>query len=468
MIRTKTPSPKKARPATFLSPQRLAVYNLSPTKRPSQSGTLPTESVEREPSTVDNDHVPSYLLPGSCGYGGGADLPVVVRRDLAGDFPEIKTVYLHFPWIILECPQGPPASPPSRIGCFPAIYVEDVETFYNADGHRTLIYSGPRTKDPWPQQLDHFRCPEDKDLLRMLGGMPNAVGVEFSYNKLTFTLTKLNTSYQYPGRIGGIWAQYKTEDSPGPTISPRSERLITPLVSEKIRDDTDYWPKLHPGVMLHDKTRFCTAGLLLRNNWTGQLCVTTSNHTFPNDEVFHADKKIGTIKHRFPESDVCLFELAPDVDYTNSDYFEASPPTGLLRLPPGGQRQWVECDSVTTGLQSFMLTGRALKLEAAYNLGDEFELNPVMAEIESMVSFRGSVAVGNLQLESSVTARGICGSPLQLTDEPSEGICLGFFWRSDNLKHYFADVSFLVDAGWELVRELDETEASTSLEKELL
>ncbi len=163
----------------------------------------------------------------------------------------------------------------------------------------------------------------------------------------------------------------------------------------------------------------------------------------------------GTAVKQFTEDDITVFESSDDVMYPN-DYFEAAAPTRLLGWDPASVGGWVELDSVTTGLQCFLLCGRKVRSVGGVMASSWAANSAPFASnraAQDLTTHSEVIAAGNMVLAQGETAEGMCGSPIVLCGEhDGDGAvqvpCLGFLRSSDGLFHFFRDPDDFIAKGF--------------------
>ena len=240
-----------------------------------------------------------------------------------------------------------------------------------------------------------------------------------------------------PGIVGGriaMWAVYGTIWGDNMAHS----RAKDPTSSTS--DDTDYLPMgLCPGVKVCGMEKSGSSGLLLRNEFTGQVALSVACHGW--------DRNDNLICHPHPNStDLAMATLAPGVIYTNGKYFDAPIPRKLVTEAHVEEHDtlfsYYGADGFTTGLCWLQLVGFR-------NIDDSVRVGHCgAANSYIMRETRASASGSNLAKE------GICGAPLvhqENDDINMSNMCTGFFWKYEGTNAIIPTLDYLIDQGWQIV-----------------
>jgi len=89
-----------------------------------------------------------------------------------------------------------------------------------------------------------------------------------------------------------------------------------------------------------------------------------ADYGFNEEEpVFHPHfmtTEIGRIDRTFSEIDIAMCKLYPELNFTNTEYFEVAPPTRLVcSFEVSDEDGWYEVDVATAGYIPLLRTGLA-------------------------------------------------------------------------------------------------------------
>jgi hypothetical protein len=350
-------------------------------------------------------------------------------------FPQAKELVFRYPILVLGCPQPPPITP-LTIGGVPAVFVPKVSDFVMCPG----IPGNPRVKDPLSREQAASPTWTMLEFVYRVFEQYNPQVVGTCFRNVVIELLNDVAIEQLPGVVGGRVAYYAVGGTKLEDCRNGRVRLLQP--SDGVRDCTNYLADgLCPGVFVEGAKRGTSAGCLLQRDTVQRLSV--ANHGFEESEinVYHPlynTNIIARIDERWRHLDIALCQMLPNVDFTNTDYFDAPIPQSLLHSDTvSDYESWCWVDGATTGAIPFLRCGLAYVLPGAPN-----------GTYHQLKHYRGY----NLKVFGPVVgdvSQGLCGAPV-VTEEDEMGGVLGFFSYSLGDMIYVHALDDLVAAGWRL------------------
>ena len=246
----------------------------------------------------------------------------------------------------------------------------------------------PRLPDPVPFRVQRWTEPNDEQVKEITAALMSFVVIKAINFTGVFIHVELNQDgrkyerHSLPGRVAGISTLYHMgpEDFWSDMSDHALSRLFDPntvLNGSNQEDRSNYLQHgtgvLQPGVCLgssptttagaYSDSQMCTtAGVRLRNS-SGKIVVIAANQGFLDSaEVFHpttiTGEKIGEIYERWIAQDIAMVQLQPAIQFSNKDYFNATPPRRLLRLGQSSYGQWCTADGMSCGTIFLQREGR--------------------------------------------------------------------------------------------------------------
>jgi hypothetical protein len=360
-------------------------------------------------------------------------------HEIRAQFPEATDISFQHPILIIASPT-PPSSTPLTVGGCPTVFVPKTSDYNQCPGHP----GNPRIKDPLKVKFKDNNHWEVLELVYRFLEEYRPTIVSTTFASVIVELAEDIAIEKLPGMLGGWVAFYTVGGDKLENMQNGRARLLQP--TDNIQDDTDYTSAgLTPGIRIAGRVDSGTAGCLLEKNGVRRLTVPT--HCFDETEinVYHpryGNNGIAKIVERWKDIDISLCQLASNINFTNTSYFEAPAPRELVRSDTvDGQWGWCWVDGYTTGAIPFLKTGLAFVLagnrDAKYH-----ELRHYRAY--NLVAW--GPAVGDV-------ARGLCGAPVVMDadeDGMDGGRVLGFFRFARGETILVQVVDELINAGWQI------------------
>ena len=332
--------------------------------------------------------------------------------------------------------------------------------------------SNPRIPDPVAFRVKRWTEPNDeqvREITAALMGFVTPQAINFTGVFIHVEVERDGREYarhSLSGRVAGI----------STLISSRSWRFLVKNVGScpakvsgpREQDRSNYLKYglglLQPGVCLglspttsagnFSDSRLCTTdGVCLRNP-LGNVVIVAANHGFPDsDEVFHpttvTEEMIGEIKERWVAQDVAMVELRPSIEFSNREYFNATPPRRLLRLSQSSYGQWCTADGMSCGTIFLQREGRRVS-EPRYQF-EEMATTGIMIPV---LRFHQEALYSALGPVGGEVSEGICGTPIVEEDTRSAeqdrgGVCEFFRMASDTMA-VCSCLDEIIDRSWEL------------------
>lgn len=365
---------------------------------------------------------------------------------LRANFPTATCIQYSYPFIVI-CGTVPPPEPITVKGLIVEFY-NDISEFQYCPGE----VGNPTIKDPlpaWDRPVDR-RMDTFESIEGVLLQLSVVMGIEI--HSLTTYLHLLIIEVDdkdfnvdvLPGKVAGRITMWGTFGSLWGQKMATATRAKDPASSSG--DNTNYISSgLSPGVKVCGNGMSTTSGALLTNINTGQSVISIADHGWKphEDIVYHPDESspIGLIEKRYPDRDLSLVSLAPDITYTNAKYFDAPVPVTLSTEKRVEENLTVysffAADGFTCGACWMSFVGFR-------------DLGPVRLSDRHAVILR--VARACLP-QMAMVIEGICGAPVvhQEDDNPLvSNICIGFFSQYDGSNAVVPVVEYLINEGWEI------------------
>ena len=372
-------------------------------------------------------------------------------KTLRQAFPHASCIQYSYPFIVI-CGVKPPVEPIGVKNLIVEFYDHIDEFVYcpGTGGNPALADPLPRWSEMPDRKLDTFTS-----IKSARTSLANALGITICAMSTYLHLLVVEVNEKdydldaLPGIVGGritIWTIYGTIWGG----SMAHSRAKDPRSSTG--DDTDYLSVgLCPGVKVCGIEKSTSSGVLLRNEFTGEVALSVASHGWDdNDNVIchpHSNSScIATIHTRVVETDLALASLAPGIIYTNAKYFHAPTPRKLVPESHVEEHDrifsYYGADGFTTGLCWLQLVGFR-NIDDSLRVGHYSAANSYI-----MRQTRASASESNLAKE------GICGAPLvhqESDDINMSNVCVGFFWKYEGTNAVIPTLDYLIDRGWQIV-----------------
>ncbi|PYH88372.1 hypothetical protein BO71DRAFT_403915 [Aspergillus ellipticus CBS 707.79] len=367
-------------------------------------------------------------------------------------------------WILCIQTASPPQPIPLTLGTMPVIFVPPGEIF--TQPLPATNYSNPRLSDPCPTvEWPRMDNPTKTQIIEVLRAMTDLANVTAANFLPTWTVFELETADKrtyglgsLPGIVAGRAALYHHKDAPFiPAIrSLTRPGLINPANGPTVQDTSNYLRQsvltpgcrvesglTLPGTPVTSATFATTCGVKICNA-SGEEVLTVPHHGFLHSkEVYHPYRAggdhIGHIIDTRPELDIAFVKLTPAASksFTNSCYFQATPPTRFHKGIEQLNGTWCEVDGMSSGLFTLMKQGVQARQPKRPNGHPEIDFTEWLFGHLFYV-------FGNTR---DPISDAVCGAPI--VDIETGGVS-GFFHLSDGVIAYSATLDDLVTEGWSL------------------
>jgi hypothetical protein len=260
--------------------------------------------------------------------------PTTAESDLIiALFPTTYSIGFLPPVLVIRCTKLPPKPWPVTIAGVPAWFTSDESTYPIPLGMVGL--KGNALAD---HVLPLWKTPTTSEFSKVIEALNHDFGVEplsvlWTGTRFLITIPIGTNCHNLPGLIMGLLATYKYPDTNHPTEA--ALRWTEP--SFGIRDETNYYPNLRPGVMLScgtagGKEQLTTSGIPVKDK-DGKMYITVASHGFPlgEEQVWHPTGQhriIGEVKAILGNTDISLMELNAGLTYS-TETFGSSTSNGI-------------------------------------------------------------------------------------------------------------------------------------------
>lgn len=373
---------------------------------------------------------------------------------------QAEEVLFTFPTIKIKT-SVPPEPLPLTVACVAVQFLPS--TAKATPPPSVTAYANPRLPDPMSFNLPAWGSPSEfqrREIIDVLSAFVNIQSITWLGPRCFVEIRRDEKRYDnhsLPGYVAGKPTLYHYAEGGlwGGMTSRAKSRVIDPGKSATpCQDTTNYLQEgvgqLQPGVRVSnsldsrgpsfaDTEYSTTCGVRLKRD--REILVTGANHGMVDcDDVYHPSTiggtKIGEIVYRFPEIDVAMFRLIPAVQFANDDYFQANPPTRLLKSQDFSDGAWCSADGMSTGLVFFQCVGTKTT---------NMDTRTMDFITERVFSVFGPVGQNPVE--------GICGAPMveescELQGIPGGGV-YSFFRYGDEDLAILPVLDNLINEGWE-------------------
>jgi len=387
---------------------------------------------------------------------------------------------------------SPPTPVSNTVGGQPTLLLTpEVELPYPTGGTN---YLNPRLPDPYSgQKWSIMDTPTMAQMIAVKEALDRIMNVRQIIFFQAFNVVELvvgdGRNYaraSLPGRVAGIatWYYHQETTFPDNMRDLTRARFINPQPqgSSVTQDTTNYLnplyrvrpgeaPVLTPGMRVSTTTmtnaqtgrsgyKSSTLGVCIQKQGQpqGDHYMTVSDHSFrismqenshniskydgkvwhPDDSTARNGQVVGNVVQTYPELDLSVIKLKPNVQCTNSIYFMAERPMKFLKFDEVKFGDYFEIDGMTSGCMTVMMHAKSITTTPGSReyLFDNYSL---------------SMGVSN-----AIMAEGMCGAPIVRVpdcDGEGGGGVLGFFHlgHDDNTLVATKSIDSLINDGWEVV-----------------